>query len=383
MRIKLAKLYAAWAGLALVCAGCTGASAPESSTLGSGGGRVNIAGPVQPIDPDQIERVDLIALLDPKGLRNLAHFKPGVPPDRGSTLLGGTVGTMMVGAGDGGNTAAPIDPSSELALAITAFYYQSPDQPFNLQDTNQLEVLKFRRNYIMNAIITASDQRCNVYIGYLYRSKASNDFILGSLSTLLGGLGAIFTAPDVVRTLSGSSAIFGGIRAEHNQAYFDNLATRVIIQGITAARLEDLGRIRGTKTEEEMMMPVAMAAPEPAPEAAKPATPAPAPETGKPATPAPAAGANAASPPATKVKVMKTTGGYMSLSITDYPITAAIGDAIRYYGLCSVTTGLEHASKSIDAVANPGPEIQNKVLDSLTTTQAKVKNLVNKVKEGG
>jgi hypothetical protein len=175
-------------------------------------------------------------------------------------------------------------------------------------DTLEVALAKFnsnprdsesRRNSVQAALLAASDQRCSTYIKYLQRQASNGNFFLGSLATLAGGVGAIVTGADTARALAGVAGIFSGVRAEYNQDYFANLSVHVIWHGIDVHRREIYQQIqRDGQTK----------------------------------------------------------------SIRDYPVEAAIKDALYYHGECSLVAGLDQASSSIKTVEDPGLEHLTKAI---------------------
>ena len=116
------------------------------------------------------------------------------------------------------------------------------------------ENAKRKRNSAQDRMIAASNQRCNRYKRYLKRIDSQTNLILGSLSTIMGGAGAIFTGTNTVRALSGVSGMFSGIRAEFNESYFSSLAIQVVTKGIESERkdqLEAITGIEGNQTNRE------------------------------------------------------------------------------------------------------------------------------------
>ena len=167
-----------------------------------------------------------------------------------------------------------------------------------------------RRNAIQERILAASNQRCTQFKNHLRQFQAEMNFGLGSATTILGGLGAIFTPASTVRALSGSAAIASGIRAEFNEDFFYGLATHVIAEGMDNKREEIYGKIRDRQNQDT----------------------------------------------------------------TAYPIQAAVKDAVEYHGACSAIDGLEAAGDAVVQNRNPGLKQFKKVFDdktgSLTITKS-------------
>lgn len=156
-----------------------------------------------------------------------------------------------------------------------------------------------RRNAVQERIISVAVSRCNVFKTYLRRDQSNQNFLLGSLTTVSGTLGAIMNGVNASRNLAGMAGIFSGIRSEYNQAYYSNLAAHVIVKGI--------------ETKQE-----------------------------------------------TVYRRIQSEG--QNKSIDDYPMEAAIKDALYFDGLCSVVTGLDQASASVDATLEPGLDAATRTL---------------------
>ena len=156
-----------------------------------------------------------------------------------------------------------------------------------------------RRNAIQERILAASNQRCAEFKNYLRQFQAEVNFGLGTATTTLAGLGAIFTPASTVRALSGAAAIASGVRAEFEENFFYTLATPVITEGIDTRREEIYEKIRKRQNENQ----------------------------------------------------------------TTYPIQAAVKDAIEYHGSCSTRVGFEAAGDAIVQTRDPGLKQLSKALD--------------------
>lgn len=147
-----------------------------------------------------------------------------------------------------------------------------------------------KRTRIQERIVAASDQRCEAYFRYLKRFDVQTNVLFNSVTTLLGGLGAIFTGADTVRALSGSAAIVSGWGAVSNDAFFQDLTVQVVTNGIKLQR-NDVHNDMALKR---------------------------------------------------------------NLPLAAYPAEAAVRDAIRYHAGCSLVAGLERAALELDRVDDPG-----------------------------
>lgn len=149
---------------------------------------------------------------------------------------------------------------------------------------------KAHRSQIQDRLIAASNQRCNLYMTYLKRMSSYTNGIFGTLTTVLGGAGAIVTGESSARLLSGLAGISSGTRAELNQAIFESVATSVIIPGIQNSRKDRLNKIL-TRRED---------------------------------------------------------------ALDKYTIEGAIADVILYHGECSMDAGISYAQKSIQSFDDIG-----------------------------
>ncbi len=150
------------------------------------------------------------------------------------------------------------------------------------------------RSQIQDRLIAASNQRCNIYTTYLKRLSTKNNAIFGTLTTVLGGAGAIVTGAHTARLLSGLAGISSGTRAELNQAIFESVATSVIVPAIQKQRAEILEEILSKRVDPN------------------------------------------------------------KLGLAEYTIEGAIADAIRYHGACSMDAGISFAQRSIQSFDNVG-----------------------------
>lgn len=147
------------------------------------------------------------------------------------------------------------------------------------------------RNALQERLLSASAQRCNAYKGNLQRTFSRTNFGLGVLTTVAGAAGALVNAPGAASNWAGLAAVSSGSRAEFNQDYMSNLAAYVIVDGIDKRR-ENVYELIQQKGQ------------------AKP--------------------------------------------YSEYPVEAAIKDALYYHGQCSVIAGFQQASDSIKTTNDPG-----------------------------
>jgi hypothetical protein len=181
------------------------------------------------------------------------------------------------------------------------------------------------RNQIQERMLGASEQRCADFKSHLQRSQSTANFYSGMFTSGFAAAGAITKSIEGARTLAGLSGLANATGAEFNQAYFANLAAHIVVGGIDQAR---------SKLYEQI--------------------------------------ATSAS----------------NKTITEYTLQAAIKDAFRYHGTCSIMTGLIEAQDAIRLVDNPGLEalrravVKNKHLQALTAAEPdKVRAVIEEWKD--
>lgn len=239
---------------------------PETNLLG--GGRVTIASANQIFDPgfEGFTDEQLLRLLDPE------------------------------------NKAKLTGRYSDLSESDKIEYLRKAFREANQETTYGIA----HRSQIQDRLVAASNQRCNLYTTYLKRVSTFTNGIFGTLSTILGGAGAIVTGENAARALSGLAGISSGTRAELNQAIFESVASSVIVPGIQQRRAE----------------------------------------------------------------VLKELMEKRSKTLEQYTVEGAIADAITYHGACSLDAGIAYAQKSIQAFDDIGVKrlvsIQNQVSSART-----------------
>lgn len=161
------------------------------------------------------------------------------------------------------------------------------------------------RNALQERILAASAQRCNAFKGNLQRAYSRVNFNLGLANTIAGTAGALVSG-SAANYWSGASAIFSGARSEFNQDYMSGLAAFVITDGIDKFRRDAYKDIQ----QQGQNKPYA-----------------------------------------------------------DYPVEAAIKDALFYHGLCNVMSGFRAAHDAIKEVDNPGMNASVRMLAKLKVAQ--------------
>jgi flagellar biosynthesis chaperone FliJ len=141
------------------------------------------------------------------------------------------------------------------------------------------------------------------------------------VTTGLGAAGAVATQ-STAQILAAGAGFTSGTRAEYNQDFFSTLAVEVIVKAFEQVRSKTLETIEDKRT----------------------------------------------------FKLGLTGQGISnSKSISLYTVQMAVADAITYHAQCSLTVGLEEASRSLTLVANPGAEQLRQamgIVDQLRQQQA-------------
>ncbi len=202
-------------------------SDPEYSTLGGGADRVNSAG-VHELFGGGFERVDLVQLLVPQGLRDDEKAKCAAVSDITSESYAGCL----------------------VDKAFTRYHADDRAIAPAVAASSATRDTPMTRNVIQDRIIAASNQRCNVFLNYIQRHQAATNFTLGSLTSLLAGSGAIATGATTARALAGSAGIVSSVRAEYDQTYFYNQTVSIISKGIRQRRKTLLAEIDARRNTE-------------------------------------------------------------------------------------------------------------------------------------
>ena len=187
---------------------------------------------------------------------------------------------------------------------------KSVDEAFYFANTDGK---KDRRNQVQDRLIAASNNRCNLYLNYLRRVDTYQNFLLGSLSTIFGGAGAIVTGVEAARLLAGLAGISSGIRAEARQAFLSNLASSVIVPAIRLKRERYL---------------------------------------------------------TDKLEPKK------SRSIEEYTVQLAVADAIEYHGFCTIDEGIKEAGVALQRSDDPGLDSLDRAFKKLGVARGSLKALV-------
>lgn len=153
------------------------------------------------------------------------------------------------------------------------------------------EQRRLARNTLQERLLMSSEQRCSAFKIGLQREFSRTNFGLGVLSTLAGTAGALVNSVSAARNWAGTAAVSSGVRAEFNQDFFANLAAHVVIDGVDKRRREVYEQIQSHG---------------------------------------------------------------QAKAYADYPVEAAIKDALYYHGQCSVAAGFQMAADAIKLYDDPG-----------------------------
>lgn len=146
-----------------------------------------------------------------------------------------------------------------------------------------------RRNRLQSRLIGASEANCKTFAQTVYGVQASTNFVFGGLTTTLSGAGAITTNQQTARLLSGLAGISSGLRSEANEDFFRKQWIEAVIKAIDSSR-------------DRMKLDME---------------------------------------------------SRWNQSINEYPVEAAIADAIEFNGECSVVAGMKQVNSAVAIADDP------------------------------
>ncbi len=149
----------------------------------------------------------------------------------------------------------------------------------------KVDEYKYLRNDLQERLITASNQRCSTYIRTIISSKSQAQMGWTGLATLLSGAAAVVPHAQTAKALAAGSTVSTGLLTTYNEAYFNNLAVTVVSSGISKQRESILASISKLKSK----------------------------------------------------------------PLSEYPVNAAIADALAYHAACNIVSGMEAAAKATSA----------------------------------
>jgi hypothetical protein len=153
----------------------------------------------------------------------------------------------------------------------------------------------------------------------LNQFDSETGFFLGSLTTALAGAGAIVTPATAARVLAGTAGITSGINAEMTAKFFFQKTIQVLTNAFHVRRK----------------------------------------------------------------KIYREIADRQNKGINEYPVEAAVKDALEYHGACSLIAGLEEAALSVERAQNPGLEELENVVDKVDKIRKKVEAWNPKKEEKG
>ena len=107
------------------------------------------------------------------------------------------------------------------------------------------------RNRLMDYLVKRSNIICEAHKASILSNAATANFSLGSVTSVLTGLGAIFTPVSTVRALSGSAAIVNATRSEFNNVFYQNLLSTAIVKSIEEKRTEKYSELASRRSEKK------------------------------------------------------------------------------------------------------------------------------------
>lgn len=167
-------------------------------------------------------------------------------------------------------------------------------QRFNdsLKDKDD-DLKKAKRNSVQNRLLTASEQSCALFKRYLNNTQSNSNFIFGAITTATAGAAATVTNAAAAKNYAGMAAVVSGVGAEFNADMFSSQLAFVISKAIDNEREKTLKEIRLLQLDKDK-------------------------------------------------------------KYSDYPVEAAIADALKYHDKCSLYQGLQKIDDSIMIAKDPG-----------------------------
>lgn len=166
------------------------------------------------------------------------------------------------------------------------------------RSTNMLNYNEHQRNEIIDALLAASNQKCNNYTALIKNTDGAVNAGLSVSAIITGGLGSILGGPNTARVFSGTSSILGGSRAAINETYLSNQTIHVL-----SAAFQNRRRI-------------------------------------------------------SRQAILNR----QACTVTEYTLMRGLEDAFDYHSSCSIVAGLEEAARTIERSANPGMEEMSRQL---------------------
>jgi hypothetical protein len=135
------------------------------------------------------------------------------------------------------STLGNIDRAQPVVARLTTVDVLAAEQAItaasNAGDTTKAKLL---RNRYIGWLLHASNERCEAYKETLLETDRETNLVFGTLSTVLGILGGVFTPAATARGLSGAAGISSGLRAEFNSSFFAQKTAAALVRAMEAPR---------------------------------------------------------------------------------------------------------------------------------------------------
>ena len=109
--------------------------------------------------------------------------------------------------------------------------------------TGKIKEQEALQNKMYDLYTQEYEERGRHLIEMLTETDREGNFLFGALSTVLGGLGAIFTPAATARSLAGAAGISSGLRSDFNSSFFYEKTVALLVKSIDSARASELGKI--------------------------------------------------------------------------------------------------------------------------------------------
>lgn len=153
------------------------------------------------------------------------------------------------------------------------------------------------RNEIQSRIMAAANQRCQLWKNYIATASSAVGFWSGIVGTATGAASIAFSPEGTKDALTAVSTTSNAVGDQFDKEYLFSLTMPVVVQGVESRR-QEIGR---------------------------------------------------------SIEERRTRGDGGLTLLKDYPLSAAIADALEYHAACSVASGLQQASEKLADTREPEP----------------------------
>ena len=101
------------------------------------------------------------------------------------------------------------------------------------------------RDSLLGFLVQRSDKICHTHEAGIISIGSEANFGLSEITTILAGLGGLFTPAATARALSGAAGLVNATRDNFNQVFFQNLLATAIVKSIETTRVAKRGSILG------------------------------------------------------------------------------------------------------------------------------------------